>query len=395
MRVLVFNAGSSSLKFDLFDGAAGQEPVRLADGEVKSIGASAELSFRSVGGAPVVATEQLSSHGDAARRAFDLLAGTTTGAIDAVGHRVVHGGSAFSRPTRVDGGVLAAIEAVSGFAPLHNAAALAVMAVARERLPATVPMVATFDTAFFRELPEVAATYPLPRDLAQRHGIRRFGFHGLAHHFMAERFAERTGQPGARLITLQLGSGWSATATAGGRPLDTSMGFTPLEGLMMATRSGDIDPSLPAVLAEKEGASLKDVDDWLNTHAGLLGVSGLSGDVRDLLKAEREGEANAALALALFCYRIRKYVGAYLAVLGGADGLVFGGGIGENSPEIRARCCAGLEWAGIGIDAGLNTAATGSEADITAADAATRCFVLPVDEASLIAKDTLACLEAV
>ena len=358
MRVLVFNAGSSSLKFDLFDGAAGQEPVRLADGEVKGIGASAEFSFRSVGGAPVVATEQLSSHGDAARRAFDLLAGTTTGAIDAVGHRVVHGGSAFSRPTRVDGGVLAVIEAVSGFAPLHNAAALAVMAVVRERLPATVPMVATFDTAFFRELPEVAATYPLPRDLAQRHGIRRFGFHGLAHRFMAERFAERTGQPGARLITLQLGSGCSATA--GGRPLDTSMGFTPLEGLMMATRSGDIDPSLPAVLAEKEGASLKDVDDWLNTRAGLLGVSGLSGDVRDLLKAEREGEANAALALALFCYRVRKYVGAYLAVLGGADGLVFGGGIGENSREIRARC-----------------------------------FVLPVEEASLIAKDTLACLEAV
>jgi acetate kinase len=254
-------------------------------------------------------------------------------------------------------------------------------------------MVATFDTAFYADLPEEARLYALPRELSERLGIRRYGFHGLAHRYMVTRFRAlrpEVGQP--RLVTLQLGNGCSATASADGRPLDTSMGFTPLEGLIMGTRSGDLDPALPLFLAESEKLTPAEVDSLLNTRSGLLGLSGISHDMRDLLAASRRGEASAELAIAAFCLRVRKYVGAYLSVLGGADAIVFGGGIGEHSPEIRARICGGMEWAGLRLNLGANDAALGGEERISTDASPVEAWVLSVNEAAIIAEDVYTCL---
>jgi acetate kinase len=255
-------------------------------------------------------------------------------------------------------------------------------------------MVAIFDTAFHRTMPERASRYAIPQELAAKHHIWRYGFHGLAHRYMTERYAAITSTPMAqvKLITLQLGNGCSATAVEGGRSLDTSMGFTPLEGLMMGTRSGDVDPSLAAFLARREGVSVEAVEGWLNTRSGLLGVSGRSRDMRELLEAERQGDHRAALAVEMFCYRVRKYIGAYLSILGGAHAVVFGGGIGENAPTVRARICAGMDWCGLTLDQDRNAAAIGVEERISADYAKVHAYVIPVDEAVLIARDTAGCL---
>jgi acetate kinase len=255
-------------------------------------------------------------------------------------------------------------------------------------------MVATFDTAFHRSLPERASRYAIPTELSERHDIRRYGFHGLAHRYIVERFSEIAATPveEMKLITLQLGAGCSATAVDGGRSVDTSMGFTPLEGLMMGTRSGDLDPSLVGFLARGEEVSAEEVEGWLNTRSGLLGVSGHSGDMRELLEAEREGDLRASLAVDMFCYRVRKCIGAYLAVLDGADAIIFGGGIGENAPEVRARICAGLGWCGLLVDADRNAEAIGAETRISSDVSPLQAYVIPVDEASIIVRDTLGCL---
>jgi acetate kinase len=252
-------------------------------------------------------------------------------------------------------------------------------------------MVAVFDTAFHSTLPEKASKYAIPYDLASRHEIRRYGFHGIAHRYMTERYSAITSTPleGARLITLQLGNGCSAAAVAGGRSVDTSMGFTPLEGLMMGTRTGDLDPTVPGFLAHREGVGIDEVEAWLNTRSGLLGVSGRSRDMRDLLQAERQGDARAGLALEMFCYRVRKYIGAYLTVLGGVHAIVFGGGIGENAATVRARICAGMEWCGFRLDEDRNSKAVGSEACISAGDATVHAYVIPVDEGLMIARNTV------
>jgi acetate kinase len=255
-------------------------------------------------------------------------------------------------------------------------------------------MVATFDTAFYRSLPAYAAQYAIPHDLAAKHGVRRYGFHGLAHRYMLERYSQIAASPVelTKLITLQLGAGCSATAIDGGRPVDTSMGLTPLEGLVMATRSGDVDPSLVGYLARKEGVSVQEVEAWLNTRSGILGVSGRSADLRELLQAEEQGDARAGLAVEMFCYRVRKYIGAYMAALGGADAVLFGGGIGENAPTVRARICADMEWCGLTLDPDRNAAALGSEARISADGSRIQAHVVPVDEAVMIARDTYHCL---
>ena len=247
-------------------------------------------------------------------------------------------------------------------------------------------MVASFDTAFHASMPARAASYALPRELAEKHSIRRYGFHGLAHRYMAERYAEINGA--GRLITLQLGAGCSAAAVADGRSRDTSMGLTPLEGLVMATRSGDVDPALPAFLEEHEGIAPGDAERILNRDSGLLGVSGRSGDMRELLDADDE---RAELAIDLFCYRARKYIGAYLAVLGGADGVVFGGGVGENSPRVRARICEGMGWCGIELDEDQNNRAVGEELRIDAGGRV-EVWVMLVDEAEVMARDAEALL---
>jgi acetate kinase len=256
-------------------------------------------------------------------------------------------------------------------------------------------MVAVFDTAFHYTLPESAFRYAIPLELADKHHIRRYGAHGIAHQYMAERYASLRGRPltQTRLITLQLGNGCSAAAVAGGRSVDTSMGLTPLEGLVMGTRSGDVDPSLPGFLARHEGVAIEEVEDWLNKRSGLLGVSGYSQDMRELLKAESQGDARAALAIELFCYRVRKYLGMYLAVLGGTDAIIFGGGIGEHAAAVRARICDGMAWCGLLLDAERNAHAVGFDARISADSATIEAYVVVVNEAALIARDTVRCLQ--
>ncbi len=394
MNVLATNCGSSTLKFLLVESEGDR---RLAQGIVDRIGGPTEIRFHSEGGSVLQETTPVAGHGEAMSRAVEWLkgAGFTAGrGIDAVGHRVVHGGERFVEPTLIDVGVIDAIEALGELAPLHNAPALSAIRAARAALGADVPMVATFDTAFHRTMPDRASHYAIPHELAAKHGVRRYGFHGLAHRYMTERYAEVTATPveESRLVTLQLGAGCSATAVEGGRSVDTSMGFTPLEGLMMGTRSGDVDPSLAGFLARKENVPVQEVEDWLNTRSGLLGVSATSRDMREVLEAEARGDARAALAVDMFCHRVRRYIGAYLAILGGADAVVFGGGIGENAPAVRARVCSGMEWCGLTLDEGRNAEAIGAETRISSDDSTLHAYVIPVDEASIIVRDTVGCL---
>lgn len=401
MKVLVINCGSSTLKFQAIEldekTPLGQER-RLAQGLVEKIaGRGGEFKFTAGGGERLQETCTMTDHGVATRRVLIWLESIGLigpNGIMAVGHRVVHGGHRLVEPTLLDAEVIEAIEALRYLAPLHNDPSLRSIRAARAMLGPILPMVAVFDTAFHCHMPHRASFYAIPRELAAKHQIRRYGFHGIAHRYMAERYAIITSIPieQVRIITLQLGNGCSATAVAGGRSLDTSMGFTPLEGLMMGTRSGDIDPHLPGFLAQVEGVEVEEVVDWLNTKSGLLGVSGHSRDMRELLEAEDKGDASAALAVEMFCYRVRKQIGAYLATLGGADAVVFGGGIGENSSIVRARICAGMEWCGLILDEQRNHAAIGREGRISRDDAKVHAWVTPGDEAVMIARDTIHCL---
>jgi acetate kinase len=397
MRILVVNCGSSTLKFELIDedgtGSAAGAKKPLAQGIVDRIGRQGTIRFSLSAGTSVQEAATVSDHGEAMVQAMRWLSSSGVLAnegIEAAGHRVVHGGERFSGPTIIDDEVIRAIEELAYLAPLHNDPALMAIRAARESLGADVPMVAVFDTAFHRTMPDRASLYAIPSELAERHGIRRYGFHGIAHRYMAERYAEIVSRPleSVRIITLQLGNGCSAAAVEGGQSVETSMGLTPLEGLVMGTRSGDVDPSLAGFLSRRENVETREVEEWLNNSSGLLGVSGRSGDMRELLQAESEGDRMASLAIEMFCYRVRKYVGAYLSVLGGAEALVFGGGIGENAPEVRSRICSGMEWCGLIIDAERNAAAIGRERRISAEDASLHAYVVPVDEASVIARDT-------
>ncbi len=274
---------------------------------------------------------------------------------------MVHGGPHFFEPTLIDDRVLMAIEEISNLALLHNHPSIESIRAARGVLGEKIPMVAVFDTAFHSDMPERASHYPIPLELTEKHHAWRYGFHGIAHRYMVERYGVMTSMPleRTRLVTLQLGSGCSATAVQGGRSIDTSMGLTPLEGLMMGTRSGDVDPHLPGFLAQREGISLAEAEILLNTMSGLLGVSGLSQDMRELLEAERKGDERAILAVEMFCYRVKKQIGAYLSALGGADAIIFGGGIGENCPQVRKRICAGMDWCGLVLDEERNDRAIG------------------------------------
>jgi acetate kinase len=393
MRVLAINCGSSTLKFKLIDVERGSEA--LASGVVDRIGDEAALSFRA-GDQALSETAPVVDHGDGVHRVVGWLASIGYSAregIDAVGHRVVHGGQQFREATVIDDDVIESIDAVSSLAPLHNLPALAAIRAAKAEL-AALPAVAAFDTSLHRTMPERAARYAIPDSLATKHGVRRYGFHGLAHGFMAERHAELVSRPldETRVVTLQLGNGCSATAIEGGRSVDTSMGLTPLEGLVMGTRSGDADPSLAGFLARCEGVDVEVIEDSLNKRSGLLGVSERSRDMRELLQAEAEGDRRSSLAVAMFCYRARKYVGAYLAALGGADAVIFGGGIGEHSAAVRARICAGMEWCGLVLDEARNAAAIGSEACISAPGARIQAYVIPVDEELIIARQAAGCL---
>jgi acetate kinase len=298
--------------------------------------------------------------------------------------------------------VEAGIDALSELAPLHNPSCLAGIRGARAAFGPTLPMVAVFDTAFHQTMPKVAKQYALPVELAERHRIRRYGFHGIAHASLANGYAAYTGNPleQVRLITLQLGNGCSVAAIAQGRSVETSMGFTPLEGLVMGTRSGDVDASIVGYLSDREKVEVAEVERWLNERSGLLGLSGRSNDMRELLRvAEQEQDKRAEFAIDLFCYRVRKYLGSYLAVLGGADAIVFGGGIGENAPEIRERICQKMEWCSLELSRDLNRAtiglAPGRAAKISVDGSRLAAYVVAADEETWIARETVQCVRSV
>jgi acetate kinase len=314
-----------------------------------------------------------------------LLPGTreSQGRLVAIGHRIVHGGTQFTRPVRITADVWRQLEALRELAPLHNPPALTVVRATATRY-SRVPLYAIFDTAYFAGLPPHVREYALPAEWRSGRGIRRFGFHGLAHEYLA-RTARQLGGARRRLVTLQLGHGCSATAVLAGDPVETSMGFSPLEGLIMATRPGDLDAGVLLELTRR-GEAWQTIAHVLHREAGLLGMSGATGDVRELLDLEASGHEGATLALAAFCHRIVKYLGAYAAVLGGLDAIAIGGGIGENSPAVRARICRGLEWLGLKLDPAANDDAVGVAARITAPNSAIAVDVIPVDEELLIAE---------
>jgi acetate kinase len=310
------------------------------------------------------------------------------GALRAVSHRIVHGGARFTAPVLVEARVQADLRELDELAPLHNPLALEWIDVARHVCGADVAQIAVFDTAFFRSLPRVAAEYALPAKLGTDAGVQRYGFHGLAHESMwcAWCALRPDLERGGRLITLQLGGGASAAAIDRGRPVDTSMGFSPLEGLVMGTRSGDVDPAVVPFLARRLEQSADRIVELFNTQCGLLGVSEISDDVSRLL---REASEPARFAMQLYAYRARKYVGAYLAVLGGCDGIIFGGGVGEHVPQVREAILAGMQWAGIEIDAGANDRALGGNACISADGSPVQVHVVPVDESQSLARAAL------
>lgn len=380
MKLLVFNAGSSSLKYRPFDVPAGGALFATSSGgNVERIG----------GG-----EDRAADHTTAVRWALKDLSQCGQDRFDAVAHRVVHGGEAFTEPVRVDDATLRAIERATALAPLHNGPALAVIRECRRTANASIPQVAVFDTAFHRTLPDRARLYALPFELGERHRIRRFGFHGLSYRSLLDRYFEETGRPieGSRLVALHLGNGASACAVRDGRSVDTSMGFTPLEGLVMGTRSGDLDPSLVPFLAEREGVDGARIVEILNHESGLLGLSGVSRDTREIERAAQQGNARARLALDVFAYRARRYLGAYLAALGGADAVLFGGGIGEHAAGVRAAILEGLDDLGISLDRGRNDRARGEIGRITADGSRIEAWVVPTDEETVIARDAAALL---
>ncbi len=395
MRIMALNCGSSSLKFQLLEVSAGREQC-LLKGRVK-MGAKGGVqvllpdgvSFSSKA-AVTSATEAL----DLLWQQMDEIRGCEKEHIQAVGHRIVHGGNEFIQPVIIDDLVINSLEANVPLAPLHNKPALELVEKARNDLGPDVPMVGVFDTAFHHTLPEYARRYALPENLVQKYNLWRYGFHGLAHRWMAERYSQVAEQPvtAPKLITIQLGGGCSMAAINNGRSLDTSMGLTPLEGLMMSTRCGDVDPLIPYLLAENEGFNAQEIEDCLYRKSGLLGVTGSSGDMQSLLEAEQRFDLTAKLALDMFCYRVQKYIGAYLAVLGGADAIMFGGGIGENAPAIRSRICRNMGWCGLRLAEQRNKEMAGQEGCISEVGSYLPAYVINVEEEVLIGRDSFQCL---
>jgi len=390
------------MKFHLIDtdeaAITGSSDRRLASGQIERIGGEAIITVTAAGKEAVRSVETIRDDAAAVEYVIGWLTSnasgvpiTSVGDIEAVGHRVVHGGEQFTHSTRVDDAVLRALDALIELAPLHNPHNLRGISAARAVLGPGVPQVAVFDTAFHHSLPESAYIYAIPYQFYRRYRVRRYGFHGTSHRYVAYRYRQITNRTreATKIITLHLGNGASACAIAGGQSVDTSMGFTPLEGLVMGTRSGDLDPAILDFVSAKEGMSLRDLDLMLNKQSGLLGISGLTADMRELLAEEAEhGDRRARLAIDIFCYRIKKYLGAYLAAMNGADAVIFAGGIGENSPDVRRRICNGLDWLGIEVDDARNNALVGAEGRIDAKGSRVELWVIPTDEELLIARDT-------
>jgi acetate kinase len=415
MRILILNSGSSSLKFRLVDYPSSSsetdtDPTTMLHGIVTGIGQETTLKISAPKHSPSTSTRQdILNHGQAVKWVWESLQGLIEQdgaplgergiAIDAVGVRVVHGGHRFSQSVLINETVLGQIEELSPLAPLHNPPCLEGIYQIRALVGPDIPIVAVFDTSFYRTLPEHARTCAIPREWTTRLGIERFGFHGIAHASLVLSYARYSGRSlvGTRLITFQLGQGCSVTALNNGTVAETSMGFTPLEGLVMGTRCGDVDPAIIGYIAEHEQLSLQEIDHQLNTQSGLLGLSGQTSDMRQLLNAVREQhDPRATLAIEAFCHRARKYLGAYLAILGGADAVVFGGGIGERAPDIRSRICQGMDWCGISLDSPRNIEVSevqpGQVIPIHSKESAIELLVIGTDEESMIARETYQCL---
>ena len=378
MKVLVLNSGSSSVKYQLFDM---NERTLLTGGAAERIGEPGS---------------DLSDHAEALDRITSLLA--DAGAVGdgsellGIGHRVVHGGEAFREPCLIDDRVIEIIRGLSSLAPLHNPANLLGIEVAMARRP-DVPQVAVFDTAFHHSIPPRAYRYAVPEEWYESHGVRRYGFHGTSHAYVAKQAARELGRPleELNLIVLHLGNGASVTAIANGKSVDTSMGLTPLEGLVMGTRGGDIDPGVIIHMARQARFSVEEIDADLNGASGLSGLCGLS-DVRDVLEREAAGDTRAGLALDVYTYRMRKYIGAYMAVVGHVDAIVFTAGVGENSADIRERACEGLEGLGVQLDEARNRAVAKGVRPIHREGALLAVLVVPTNEELEIAEQTLQCI---
>ena len=402
MLVLVVNAGSSSLKYQLID--MSNEQV-LAKGIAERIGEEREsLTHEATGKQKIKTRTHIPDHQAAMRLVFDALMDPETGAIkdvsdlSAIGHRVVHGGESFSDSVLIDQKVIDTIARLSDLAPLHNPPNLMGIQAAIKLAP-QAPQVAVFDTAFHQTIPPYAYIYALPYDLYSEHGIRRYGFHGTSHKYVASRarrILEALGVPreSQRIITCHLGNGVSFTAVKGGKSVDTSMGLTPVEGLVMGTRCGDIDPAIIPFLEKELGYTADDVDDLMNKKSGLLGVSGVSNDMRDVEGKAKEGHERSKLAFDIFCYRARKYIGGYAAAMGGLDAIVFTAGIGEHSPSVRAAICSGLEFLGVRIDPEKNRNCD-SECDISVDEKGVRVLVIPTNEELAIARETVRVISGV
>jgi acetate kinase len=394
VKILVINCGSSSLKYQFIDMST--ETV-LAKGLCERIGMGQSVVRHTRGDeAPVVAEKPLGGHDDALQAVIGMLldpgAGVIKGVgeISAVGHRVVHGAEKFSESSVITPEVLGAIKECVDIAPLHNPPNIIGIEACIKLMPGT-PNVAVFDTAFHQTMPPKAYIYALPYEYYERHGLRKYGFHGTSHRFVAARAAAMLGRPAEslKLVTCHLGNGSSICAVDGGKSVDTSMGYTPLDGLMMGTRCGAIDPAVVTWLMDKEGLGTKEANDIMNKQSGIFAVSGVSSDFRDIGAAAAEGNERAALGLEMFAYQVRKYIGQYAAAMGGLDAVVFTAGVGENVHGVRREILSGLAFMGIAIDEDKNKI-RGREIDISAEGAAVRTLVIPTNEELAIARDTYA-----
>jgi len=408
MNILVLNSGSSSLKFQVITSDVEKikqnADERLCRGLVEGIGREAIITVQTRNGPRQKFTASLPDISGALEYLVRWIASDRSGItevqssadIHAAGHRVVHGGELFGESVVITDEVLKGIEDCIELAPLHNPNNIKGIRAVQQIFGQKLPQVAVFDTAFHHSIPDYAYLYALPYHLYRRHHIRRYGFHGTSHRYVAYRYRalRQLNRDQIHVITLHLGNGCSAAAIRGGNSVDTSMGMTPLEGLVMGTRSGDIDPAIVNLIATKEGLSTSEVDALLNTQSGLLGISGLTNDMRVLQEELKEhDDRRVRLAIEVFCYRARKYIGAFLACMGGADAVVFTGGIGENSPDVRSRICQGLEWAGLKVDESKNQEMLGLEGQISSQDSSLHAYVIPTDEELLIARDTVSCIQ--
>ena len=393
MNVLVINCGSSSLKYQVID--SDSEEV-LAKGLCERIGIDGRLVYQPQGGEKEITDAPMPTHKEAVQMVLDALTNEKTGAlksldeIDAIGHRIVHGGEKFTASTLINDEVIGTVEECNDLAPLHNPANIIGINACRELMP-SVPMVGVFDTAFHQTMPQEAYMYGVPYEYYEKYKVRKYGFHGTSHSFVSKRVAEVMGKDYASLKTIvcHLGNGASICAVQNGKSVDTSMGLSPLEGLIMGTRSGDIDPSAVEFIANKEGLDLAGILNVLNKKSGVEGISGVSSDFRDLEKAATEGNERAKLAIDMFAYRVAKYVGSYAAAMNGVDVICFTAGIGENTGFIRKKVCDRLEFLGITLDAAANDT-HGEEIKISTDDSKVAVYVIPTNEELAIARETVA-----